>query len=412
MDSQIPPTMPTRDQVTIQIVIPTFNRSALLLRAIESVRKQTHPNWRLVVVDNASPDDTSAIVAEAMQKDSRISYHRHDKNIGMLANWEFAISLIDAEYFSLLCDDDYLLPEFLEAAAREITRHPDIGLCFGVTNVIDEDKRQLSVAPNQMATGYYPASVGAVTMMTLQHPATPAIVFRTACLNAVGGFDRHSLYVADLDMILRVAFKYPVIFFEEESACYVVHANNSFKDVQGWHPGLRNLARNLEKLDGLEPSHLAKVYRSFNRHAISPLFLLILRYPKLELNPGVLGSALRGMVEMRQVRNTFTILAGHGVAAVAAARRLSAKRSVKGLGKRIAALFSTRPRLPARSRHPLPASAANESWVLTGLYGSGLTIFLVVFGLAEFVLVHLIDKSKVQSRALLATIRRNFKRSK
>jgi glycosyltransferase involved in cell wall biosynthesis len=296
------PDFPAQDQLTITVVIPTFNRCALLSRAIDSIRGQTYPNWKLVVVDNASIDATSAIVARAMQHDSRISYRRHDKNIGMLANWEFACSTVETDYFSLLCDDDYLLPDFFQAAAREMSRHPEIGLCFGVTNVVADNGKHLSVAPNEMATGYYPAGEGAAAMMTLQHPATPAILFRTACLKAVGGFDGRSLYVADLDMVLRVAFKYPVKFFEEKAACYVVHANNSFKDVSGWHPGLLNLVRNLKKLDAVDPVHLAKIFSSFSKHAVLPVLILTLRYPK-RVKFGVLISALRCLVEMRQVSN-------------------------------------------------------------------------------------------------------------
>ncbi|BBO19555.1 hypothetical protein DSYM_02540 [Candidatus Desulfobacillus denitrificans] len=105
----------------------------------------------------------------------------------MLANWEFACSAVEAGYFSLLCEDDYQLPDFFQAAAREMNRHPEIGLCFGVTNVVDEDGRHLSIAPNEMATVYYLAGEGAVAMMTLQHPSTPAIHFRAACLKAGEG---------------------------------------------------------------------------------------------------------------------------------------------------------------------------------------------------------------------------------
>jgi glycosyltransferase involved in cell wall biosynthesis len=381
----------------------------LLSRAIESVRKQTYPHWKLLVVDNASPDDTAAVVAAAMQQDSRIGYHRHDENVGMLANWEFAISRVDTDYFSLLCDDDYLLPGFFQAAVREIARHPGIGLCFGVTNVVDDDGKHLSVAPNEMATGYYPAGEGAAAMMTLQHPATPAIVFRTACLKAVGGFDRRSLYVADLDMVLRVAFRYPVEFFEEEAACYVVHANNSFKDVTGWHPGLLNLVRNLKKLDVAEPSHVAKVFGSFGRHAILPLFVLLLRDPGKKLSPGVLFSACQCLVEMRQVSNILLRLCAAVSRRVGAAleRRLSAKNSrVSRYLSRILALWAGLRQSGSRELGAAGKDRRGYAWALALLYGAGLTAFLVVFGLAELMLVHVVEKPLVKSRELLATIRR------
>jgi len=399
-----------QEQVTITVVIPTFNRSALLSRAIESVRGQTYPHWKLLVVDNASPDDTAAVVAEAMQQDSRIGYHRHDENIGMLANWEFAISRVDTDYFSLLCDDDYLLPEFFQAAVREIARHPGIGLCFGVTNVVDDDGKHLSVAPNEMATGYYPAGAGAAAMMTLQHPATPAIVFRTACLKAVGGFDRRSLYVADLDMILRVAFRYPVEFFEEEAACYVVHANNSFKDVTGWHPGLLNLARNLKKLDVAEPAHVRQVFGSFSKHAVVPLFAQFLRSPVGKFNPDILLSACRCAIEMRQVSST-----SHGLL-VAVFRRIG--REIKWRWNRLLQIMTALAAVLAGFRQPAhrgkdaPVKDVRRSaWVLAPFYWIGLAAFLVVFGMVEFAATYLLVKPLTKGGELLGRLRRRFLKS-
>ncbi len=405
-------------KVTITTVIPTFNRSKLLSRAIESVKRQTYPDWKLVVVDNASSDDTAAVMAEAMRDDPRIRYHRHAENLGMLANWEFALTQVDTAHFSLLCDDDYLLPDFFEAAAREMSRHPELGLCFGVANVVDEEGKKLSVAPNEMATGYYPAGTGAAAMMRLQHPATPAIVFRTECFRAAGGFDRRSLYVADLDMILRVAFMYPVKFFEEESACYVVHAGNSFKDVGGWHPGLLNLVRNLKRLEFADASHLRKVFRSFGKHAVVPLFAQFLRSPRGRFKPDILLSAGRCLVEMRQVSNTLFGLGQVVFRQTGSAFKWRLKYAwqmmqvwwiSKGAGKwRLRNLLQVMGILlkgfgrPGNGQQEAPAKGVRGQGLALALTcWMGLLVFLVVYGLAELV-VHLLAKPLESVRVLLS----------
>jgi len=402
------------------IVIPTFNRSGLLQHAVDSVRRQTYPHWQLLVVDNASPDETSEVMAEFMRSDGRIRYHRHPENVGMLANWEFAIAQVDTAHFSLLCDDDYLLPDFFEAAAREMSRHPELGLCFGVANIVDDEGKKISIAPNPMKPGYYAAGAGAVAMMTLQHPATPAIVFRTECFRAVGGFDRRSLYVADLDMILRVAFRYPVMFFEEESACYVVHAGNSFKDISGWHPGLLNLVGNLKTLEQTDPVYVRKVFRSFAKHAVVPLFAQFLRSPVGKFKPEILLSACLCAIEMRQVANTFLslMLAILGRVGSAVKWRLKilwqmVSHLFTGLRWRLKALWQLAVVLVRGYRQPGDqAQDASESkikgstWLLAPLYWLGLAAFLAVFGLAEFLVTNILLWPLAKGRAFLARLRR------
>ena len=96
----------------ITTIIPTFQRPLLLKKAIESILAQTYPHFKICIYDNASGDETEAVVKRFMEQDSRIFYHCHLENIGMMANYEFALAKIDTPFFSLLSDDDFLLPEF------------------------------------------------------------------------------------------------------------------------------------------------------------------------------------------------------------------------------------------------------------------------------------------------------------
>ena len=79
------------DSPLITAVVPTFNRSKLLRRAIVSILDQQDVPLQVCVFDNASDDDTSAVVAALSAKDDRILYHRHPQNIGSMANFEFGL---------------------------------------------------------------------------------------------------------------------------------------------------------------------------------------------------------------------------------------------------------------------------------------------------------------------------------
>lgn len=67
----------------VSIVIATYNRASTLPRAIESVRRQTHGDWELIIVDDGSTDHTPEIIAAI--EDSRIRTYRHAKNRGVTA---------------------------------------------------------------------------------------------------------------------------------------------------------------------------------------------------------------------------------------------------------------------------------------------------------------------------------------
>ena len=82
--------MPGRPLVTI--LIPTYRRSALLREAVLSACRQTYPELEILILDDASPDDTAAVGQELAAADPRVSYHRHPKNLGIVCNWRVRIA--------------------------------------------------------------------------------------------------------------------------------------------------------------------------------------------------------------------------------------------------------------------------------------------------------------------------------
>ena len=88
----------------ISVIIPTRNRAAMLVCAVQSVRQQTYENLEIIVVDDASTDDTQKIIENLA--DSRIRYIRHDINQGGAAARNTGIRAARGEYIAFLDDDD------------------------------------------------------------------------------------------------------------------------------------------------------------------------------------------------------------------------------------------------------------------------------------------------------------------
>lgn len=104
--------MDMMNQALISVVLPTYNRGELLLRAVHSVLEQTWRNLELIVVDDASTDNTAALLATV--EDSRLRYIRQETNHGACAARNVGVRAAQGAYIAFQDSDDVWLPEKLE----------------------------------------------------------------------------------------------------------------------------------------------------------------------------------------------------------------------------------------------------------------------------------------------------------
>lgn len=121
----------------LSIVIATYNRAAFIGETIASIIPQLTPSTELVVVDGASPDDTSGVVAGCFAGRSDCRYVRLKEKGGVDQDYAKAIELAAGEYCWLMTDDDILLPRAVEQVLKATERGPD----FVVVNSQVADER-------------------------------------------------------------------------------------------------------------------------------------------------------------------------------------------------------------------------------------------------------------------------------
>jgi glycosyltransferase involved in cell wall biosynthesis len=123
----------------VSIILPTYNRQALLREAIASIRAQTWPNWELIVVDDGSTDGT----ANELPRDDRIRLitRPHTGNVAALRNAGLTHSRGTTIAFQ--DSDDRWHPEKLSAQVPRLTARPECGWCYGRYHLIDVDGDQL-----------------------------------------------------------------------------------------------------------------------------------------------------------------------------------------------------------------------------------------------------------------------------
>jgi len=117
----------------LTVILPTYNRSAMLLEALRSISQQSFKNYECIIADNASTDDTSSVCA-TFTTDKRFRYIRRENNIGAIANISNAVcKLASGKYCVILSDDDYYVDnQYLEDAVK----------------LLDQDERMMFVHAN------------------------------------------------------------------------------------------------------------------------------------------------------------------------------------------------------------------------------------------------------------------------
>lgn len=103
----------------IDILLPFWGDVELFKKTVESVLRQTEQDWKLSIFDDCYPSDEPTRFINELN-DSRISYHRHEKNIGITPNFNYALSKAEAPYFMMLGCDDILLPNYIKTALKDI----------------------------------------------------------------------------------------------------------------------------------------------------------------------------------------------------------------------------------------------------------------------------------------------------
>jgi GT2 family glycosyltransferase len=131
---------------SLTIAIPFHRGLDYLASAIESVLAQDRPDWTLEVFDDSGQNgEVGELVGS--YGDPRVAYHRNERNLGMVPNWNLCIDRAETDLVSLLHADDRLDPDYVAAMLELAERHPDAAAYFCDARIIDaRGRRRFSFA--------------------------------------------------------------------------------------------------------------------------------------------------------------------------------------------------------------------------------------------------------------------------
>jgi len=146
----------------VSVVVPTYNRAYCIWKAIDSVRRQTHGNWEVVVVDDGSTDDTESVIRSRYGTDPRIRYI-YQPNRGVSAARNTGICAATGDYVAFLDSDDMWTASKLEIQLICFRAFPEVGMVwtdFEAVNPAGEVVKDRYLRTMYEAYRFFPSSEG------------------------------------------------------------------------------------------------------------------------------------------------------------------------------------------------------------------------------------------------------------
>jgi glycosyltransferase involved in cell wall biosynthesis len=226
---------PRKSLGTVDVVIPCYNYGRYLGTCINSVLSQAGVDVRVLIIDDASSDETAQVGDSLAAVDTRVSFRRHDVNQGHIATYnEGLIGWSEADYTVLLSADDMLAPGSLKRAVDIMEADKSIGMVYGRA-IHFEAESEIPARGTQKYT--FRRWTGADW---LQHRClagynvitSPEVVVRGSVQRRVGGYRPELPHAGDLEMWLRIAAISDVAYVRRvPQAYYRVHPSSMMRTV-------------------------------------------------------------------------------------------------------------------------------------------------------------------------------------
>jgi glycosyltransferase involved in cell wall biosynthesis len=222
---------------SIDVIVPCYRYGRFLRECVESVLAQSLQSVRILIIDDASPDNTAEVAAELVKDDSRVNFLRHSKNKGHIETYNEGIEWASGDYLLLLSADDYLLPGALGRAADLMDAHPEVGFTFGraidLKGIAQEKESIANSAVESVISGGGSAVLRGEAFFGLIEAfrsvnivRTPTAIVRTDLQKRLGGYRRELPHSGDLEMWLRFAAHASVGVLAAYQAAYRFHGDN------------------------------------------------------------------------------------------------------------------------------------------------------------------------------------------
>ncbi|MCX6713679.1 MAG: glycosyltransferase family 2 protein [Candidatus Vogelbacteria bacterium] len=258
----------TRLKPKVSVNMITFNQGAFVAQAIESVLSQNFTNWELIIIDDASTDDTKNAIARYF-KDQRIKYFKNEKNLGICLSRNRALRESTGEYIAILDSDDFWNDkDKLKNQIDFLDDNHDYAVIGTGVVTVDEDGNNIKHYLNPLE------DVEIRNQMLKKNPlANSSVMYRRQTVTEIENYNLGINGIEDYDLWLRLGKKYKMANLPDHCLSYRTHSNNITSTNRE-----RLMKLNLQLIDKYHdnyPSYLYARYRRLLRFWIFKVICLI-----------------------------------------------------------------------------------------------------------------------------------------
>ena len=213
------------NQPLVSICVPTYNAERTLMSTIQSILHQTYQNLEVLVVDNASTDNTSNLLGQI--SDPRLVTRTNERLIDGHANWSKCIQLATGEYIAVFHADDLYLPDMVERQVRAFHDNPSVGAVFTMASIINDrdeiiGQAKLPAKLKGKRVYHFPEMFLSI-LENGNFLICPSCMVRDTLYKELAPFDVDRFRTStDLDMWLRILEKGPIAVLDEKLMSYRV----------------------------------------------------------------------------------------------------------------------------------------------------------------------------------------------
>ena len=239
------------------VIIPLYNKSPYVAKAISSVLAQTFTDYELIIVDDGSKDDSFAMALKAIEGHKRCHIYRQ-KNAGVSVARNIGVGLSRSDYLCFLDADDWWEPDFLMEVSRLIEEFPDAGIYGTNYTIVNETKHKTRVAEIDVEEGFERGYINycQTYAKTMYMPLTSiSVAIPRSVFDEMKGFPKGIKLGEDFLLWIRIVLKYKVVFLNKPMAFYNQDVDVTNRGVGRLHKPEEHMLWNLDFLASEEVSN-------------------------------------------------------------------------------------------------------------------------------------------------------------